>query len=69
MFQTSRIELARLEHSHGGNEWHEMHDVTPAHDSAESDPERSWTRGRIFRCSTCDDEIRVTLQDEERAVR
>lgn len=65
MFQTSQIEMARLEHHHGGNDWHEMHEVTP-HDAAEADPERSWSRGRIFRCSTCEDEIRVTLPDEER---
>ena len=66
MFQSSHIELARLQHHHGGNEWHDMLEVTPNHDAAESDPERSWSRGRIFRCSTCEDEIRVTLPDEER---
>lgn len=65
MFQLSQFELARLEHHHGGDEWHEMHDVTPAHDPAESDPERQWSRGRIYRCSVCEDEIRVSLPDPE----
>ena len=64
MFQTAQFELARLEHNHGGNEWHDMEEVSSAaHDSAESDPERTWSRGRIFRCTVCADEIRVTLPD------
>lgn len=67
MFQSSGFELARFEHSHGGNEWHDMHDVTPSHDAAESDPERAWQRGRILRCSACEDEIRVMMPDQDRA--
>ena len=63
MFQSAQIELARLEHNHGSDEWHAMEEVTPAHDAAESDPERSWSRGRIFRCTVCEDEVRVTLPD------
>jgi hypothetical protein len=63
VFQLAQLELARLEHNHGGDDWHEMHDVTPAHDSAETDPEREWARGRIYRCGTCNDEIRVVLPD------
>jgi len=27
------------------------------------DPERDWAHGRIYRCSVCEDEIRVTLPD------
>jgi hypothetical protein len=62
VFQSAQIELARLEHNHGGGEWHEMVEVpSPGHDSAESDPERGWSRGRIFRCTVCEDEIRVVL--------
>jgi hypothetical protein len=64
VFQFSQLELARLQHWHGGDEWHDMTEVTPAHDAAEADPERSWSSGRIFRCSTCEDEIRIVGQDE-----
>lgn len=60
MFQSSQFELARLEHHHGGNEYHPMEEIS---DPAESDPERQWSRGRIFRCTVCEDEIRVTLAD------
>jgi hypothetical protein len=63
VFQAAQFELARLEHHHGGNEYHDMYEVSEPHDSAESDPERNWARGRIYRCSVCEDEIRVTLPD------
>ena len=63
MFQLAQFELARLEHSHGGDEYHDMYEVSEAHSPAESDPERDWARGRIYRCSVCEDEIRVTLPD------
>ena len=64
MFQTSGFELARMQHGHGNNEWHDMNEVA-AHDSAASDPERTWARGHIFRCSTCEDEIRVLDSEPE----
>jgi hypothetical protein len=63
VFQFAQFELARLEHNHGGDEYHDMYEVTSAHDSAESDPERDWARGRIYRCTVCEDEIRVSLPD------
>lgn len=63
MFQLAQFELARLEHSHGGDEYHDMYEVSASHSPAESDPERDWARGRIYRCSVCEDEIRVTLPD------
>ena len=63
MFQLAQFELARLEHSHGGDYYHDMYEVSEAHSPAESDPEREWARGRIYRCSVCEDEIRVTLPD------
>ena len=68
MFAARSFEVARIQHSHGQNDWHDMTDVTAAHDTAESDPERGWVRGRIFRCSTCEDEIRVDLPDETDAI-
>ncbi len=65
MFQLSGLQLPRFEHNHGGDSWHDMHEVSPSHDSAESDPERDWQRGRVFRCSTCEDEIRVSTPDDD----
>jgi hypothetical protein len=63
VFQSAAIELARLEHYHGNGEYHDMHEVSEAHDSAEGDPERSWSKGRIYRCNVCEDEVRVSLAD------
>ncbi len=65
MFQLASIDLARFEHSHGEGDWHAMSEVAAAHNAAGADPERSWARGRVFRCSTCSDEIRVVAPDEE----
>lgn len=48
--------LQRVEHRHG-DEWHRMEAV--AREAGATDRERAWARGRIFRCTTCDDEIRV----------
>jgi hypothetical protein len=65
VFQSAAFEMTnRLQHGHGNGEWHDMVEVTPSHDAAEGDPERQWTTGRIFRCSTCEDEIRIVGQDE-----
>ena len=63
MFQTAQLEIARLEHNHDGDGWHEMVDATPLHGSALTDQERDWPLGRIFRCAACDSEIRVVLAD------
>jgi hypothetical protein len=65
LFQLSGIDLARFEHHHGGTEWHDMNEVSASHSSAESDPERDWQRGKVYRCSTCEDEIRVSLPDDD----
>jgi hypothetical protein len=58
--------LAKLHHSHGADDWHDMVEVTPAHDAAEGDPEREWQHGRIFRCASCEEEIRVVVPETER---
>lgn len=52
----ARLEMIRLEHSHGKDDWHRMEEV---HDPAQSDSEREWGRHRIFKCSSCADEIRI----------
>jgi hypothetical protein len=52
-------------HWHGGDEWAEMEEVTPAHSSAEGDPERSWRKGRIFRCASCDEQFLIAGPEDE----
>ena len=59
----ARFEMIRLEHGHGNNEWHPMNEVP--HDAAQNDPEREWGRHRIFKCSTCEDEIRIATPENQ----
>jgi hypothetical protein len=40
-----------------------MVEVSPGHDPAAGDPERSWGRTRIFRCTACEDEIQIVPAD------
>ena len=56
-------ELIRVEHSHGNNEWGTMEEVR---DAAQDDVERQWSRHRIFRCKSCDEEIRVEVEEPGR---
>lgn len=56
--------LLRLEHRHG-DDWVRL-EPTPEHDVAESDPERSWPRGRIYACPRCEEHVRVALEPGER---
>ena len=51
------FEMGTMQHGHNDGTWHDMDQVSaePAH----QDPERGWIRGVIFRCRTCEDEIRV----------
>lgn len=56
--------LGRVEHRHGDS-WHPMEAERTPHDASATDRERDWERGRIFRCTTCDDEIRVLPPESE----
>jgi hypothetical protein len=53
-----------LQHRHGDGSWAQMERVE--HDSAEYDAERSWMRGAIFRCTTCDEQVMVTEGEADR---
>ena len=57
-------ELVRVEHGHGNNEWSAMEEVHG--DPAQDDVERQWSHHRIFRCTTCDEEIRVEVPEPGR---
>lgn len=54
----------RAQHWHGGDEWSDMEEVTPSHDPAEADPERRWSRARIFRCTSCNEQFRILEADD-----
>jgi len=65
VFQYSAFDQQwRMQHSHGNGQWEDMEEVSPAHDSAQEDPERSWSNGRVFRCTGCDETFRVTQPND-----
>ncbi|HEV8516581.1 MAG TPA: hypothetical protein VGQ47_02950 [Candidatus Limnocylindrales bacterium] len=52
-FNLGRLEAVyRLQHRHDDGEWREMR---PHHSPADHDPERSWERGVVFQCTTCEE--------------
>ena len=53
-------QTVKLLHHHGQDNWVPMAESSD-HDAATHDPERQWLSGaRIFRCTTCDEEIVMT---------
>lgn len=42
-----------------------MEEVSPAHSSAEGDPERSWGKGRVFKCSSCEEQFLVPDPEDQ----
>jgi hypothetical protein len=61
------LQAARLLHNHGDGKYADMVESRD-HDSADHDPERSWLRGaRIFRCTSCADEIVLVPPTDEPA--
>jgi predicted PP-loop superfamily ATPase len=61
MFQLYGQQL-RLEHRHSDGTWATLEPETPHHDSAEHDAERGWLQGKIFRCTRCEEEVRVSVE-------
>jgi hypothetical protein len=59
-------QTVKLLHRHSDADWVPMQEGGD-HDAASHDPERSWLRGaRIFRCTTCDEQIAVVPAAEPR---
>ena len=56
----------RLTHQHTDGTWGEFEEVE--HDSAAHDPERWWSIGRVFRCTSCDEQVVVVPQGEDKPV-
>jgi hypothetical protein len=55
----------RIEHRHKDGAWGVMEEVRQHHGAADHDPERKWGLKRIFRCTSCDEQI--TVIDDDRA--
>jgi hypothetical protein len=53
----------QLRHRHGDGDWAPMR--REPHDPAQTDPERDWANGEIFRCTRCDDQIQIVHEHAE----
>lgn len=51
--QRSFETMFRIQHQHRDGSWAEMVEDRQHHDPADHDRERSWSKGRIFRCGSC----------------
>jgi hypothetical protein len=59
------IELdLRMQHQHADGTWGTLKPIEP-HSPAELDSEREWANGRLYRCTSCDELVRVAPVDEE----
>ena len=56
------FEMGTMQHGHNDGTWHEMEQVSA--EFAHEDSERGWLRGVIFRCKTCEEQIRVVQPAE-----
>jgi len=58
--QARIIEMAyRIDHRHADGSWGEMVEDRTHHSPADHDPERAWSRFRIFRCTSCDASVAI----------
>ena len=55
------IELL-LQHRHSDGTWSPMTETAGHHDPAAHDAERRWPFGRIFRCTSCSEEVAVDTE-------
>jgi hypothetical protein len=62
MMDLSRYEELMLRHRHGDGSWGQLEARPDHHDPASHDDERDWDQGRHYVCSTCDEEVHLTLR-------
>ena len=53
----------RVQHRHNDGSWGDLAPRSDHHGPADHDPERDWPEGRIYVCTTCDEEVRITSED------
>ncbi len=61
----SRFTELILEHRHEDGSWATLEQSH--HDAADHDPEREWRNDGIFVCSTCDEQVRVSVPSDDEA--
>jgi hypothetical protein len=54
----------RVEHGHADGSWGDMVEEREPHDAADTDPEQTWSVRRVFRCTSCNEIVRITEDGE-----
>jgi hypothetical protein len=69
MFQYGRDPetMPRLEHRHSDGSWGRLVPRSAHHSPTEHDPESDWSKGRIYTCTSCDEEVRLMPPEREEA--
>ncbi len=62
MMELSRYEELMLRHRHGDGSWGRLEARPAHHDPAAHDSERDWEEGQLYVCTTCDEEVHLTLR-------
>jgi hypothetical protein len=58
--QARILEMAyRIDHRHPDGSWGEMVEDRSHQNPADNDPEKGWRKFRIFRCTSCDEEVAI----------
>ena len=55
----------RLSHRHADGSWGDLVEQPLHHGAVEHDQERSWLKGRLFRCSKCEESVLVVPADAD----
>jgi hypothetical protein len=53
----------RIQHRHKDGSWGELEEDSGHHDAAAHDPERRWVRGKIFKCTSCEESVTINPGD------
>ena len=53
-----------VEHEHADGSRGQMVEERSPHDAADTDPERGWSRRRVFRCTVCNDLVTLTQEPD-----
>jgi len=48
-----------VQHRHSDGSWGSLEPDTSHHDATQHDPERGWQNSTLFRCKTCEEEVRI----------
>ena len=48
-----------VQHRHSDGSWGSLEPDTSHHEATQHDPERGWQNSTLFRCKTCEEEVRI----------